>query len=40
MHGETIKEKKINQCDLSALQQLIIHSLQKGRNKKGASLSG
>lgn len=31
---------KVNQCDLSALQRLIIHSLQKGRNKKGARLSG
>jgi hypothetical protein len=31
---------KVHQCDLSALQRLIIHSLQKGRNKKGARLSG
>jgi hypothetical protein len=31
---------KVHQCDLSALQRLIIHSLQKGRNKKGASLLG
>jgi hypothetical protein len=31
---------KVHQCDLSALQRLIIRSLQKGRYKKGASLSG
>jgi len=31
---------KVHQCDLSALQRLIIHSLQRGRNKKGARLLG